>query len=97
LIARTPHTLVDPSALRDDVKLTRRQGYVLSIEDVTRGMGALGAPIRDRSGRVVAALSIADLRHTYDGEALPGLISLVSAAAARSSQALGYKGSAASA
>lgn len=96
-VARTPHTLIDASALREDVELTRRQGYVLSMEDVTLDMGALGAPIRDRDGRVVAALSIADLRHTYEGEALPRLISLVSAAASRSSQALGYKDNAASA
>jgi DNA-binding IclR family transcriptional regulator len=89
---RTPYTLIAASALREDVARSRSQGYTLSLEDATLGVAALGAPVFDRHGNVVAAISIAGLRPEYDEVHLPGLIERVRQAADATSAALGGTG-----
>jgi DNA-binding IclR family transcriptional regulator len=62
LVRRTEHTLVEPSELLRDLAETRRRGYSISDEDVTVGIGAVGAPILDADRVAVAALSYGGLR-----------------------------------
>lgn len=53
------NSLATESALREDMKLVREQGYALSNEDVTIGVGSIGVPIFEPAGEhVIAALSI---------------------------------------
>ncbi|MEJ7635744.1 IclR family transcriptional regulator [Aeromicrobium sp.] len=59
----TPFTLADAEALEADMATTRERGYALSDQDVTIGVGAIGVPVRDSDGTVLAALSVAGLRH----------------------------------
>jgi DNA-binding IclR family transcriptional regulator len=60
--AYTGRTLTTAAQLREDIALTRKQGYVVSDGDVTNGIGALGAPLFWTTGRVFAgALSISGL------------------------------------
>jgi DNA-binding IclR family transcriptional regulator len=61
LSRRTEHSIVDPSDLRADLAETRRRGYSISDEDVTPGVGAIGAPLFGADGRAVAALSFGGL------------------------------------
>jgi DNA-binding IclR family transcriptional regulator len=62
LSRRTEHSLVDATELRADLAETRRRGYSISDEDVTHGVGAIGAPIMGPDGRAVAGLSVGGLR-----------------------------------
>ena len=62
LTGRTPHSIVDQATLLADLAETRRRGHSVSDEDVTAGIGAIGAPIFGRDGRAIAALSIGGLR-----------------------------------
>jgi DNA-binding IclR family transcriptional regulator len=62
LSSRTEHSLVNPSDLRSDLADTRRRGYSISDEDVTAGIGAIGAPILGPDGVAVAALSFGGLQ-----------------------------------
>jgi DNA-binding IclR family transcriptional regulator len=62
LTRRTNNSLVDPADLLDDLTETRRRGYSISDEDVTAGIGAIGAPILGSDGVAVAALSFGGLR-----------------------------------
>jgi DNA-binding IclR family transcriptional regulator len=62
LIRRTEHTLVDPEDLKADLAETRRLGYSISDQDVTYGIGAIGAPILGVEGRALAGLSVGGLR-----------------------------------
>ncbi|HET9873953.1 MAG TPA: IclR family transcriptional regulator [Propionibacteriaceae bacterium] len=57
----TEHTLSTARELRADVEATRSRGYSVSDEDVTLGIGALGAPITNRGGALLGALSLAGL------------------------------------
>jgi len=62
LTRRTNNSLVDSADLLDDLMETRRRGYSISDEDVTAGIGAIGAPILGPDGVAVAALSFGGLR-----------------------------------
>jgi DNA-binding IclR family transcriptional regulator len=62
LSSRTEHSFVNPADLRSDLAETRRRGYSISDEDVTAGIGAIGAPIFGANGVAIAALSFGGLR-----------------------------------
>jgi DNA-binding IclR family transcriptional regulator len=55
----TRRTLTTPSALRTELERIRRRGYAVDDEEAEEGLRCIGAPIRDYTGNVVAALSIA--------------------------------------
>ena len=55
-------TLTTVAKLRRDIATTRDRGYAISDEDVTEGIGALGAPVRTtRAGTFAGVLSVAGL------------------------------------
>ncbi|MFG2370913.1 IclR family transcriptional regulator C-terminal domain-containing protein [Streptomyces sp. NPDC048504] len=57
LRALTPRTLTDPAALAAALETVRSQGYALVDEELEAGLRSIAVPIRDRTGRVVAALN----------------------------------------
>jgi IclR family pca regulon transcriptional regulator len=54
----TGRTLNTASALRTELAKVRGQGYALVDQELEEGLRAVAAPIRDRTGRVVASLNI---------------------------------------
>ena len=58
LTARTPHTETDPQRLKGLIAQVRRQGWSLVSQELEEGLVSMSAPIRDRSGRAIAALNI---------------------------------------
>jgi DNA-binding IclR family transcriptional regulator len=58
LKAYTVKTITDPAALWQNVESALRQGYALDNEEAEQGVGCIGVPIRDRSGRMIAGISI---------------------------------------
>jgi IclR family transcriptional regulator, pca regulon regulatory protein len=57
-IARTARTVTDMAALEQIIGKVRQQGWCLVNQELEEGLVSLAAPIRDRSGRVIAALNI---------------------------------------
>ncbi|WP_279551987.1 IclR family transcriptional regulator C-terminal domain-containing protein [Streptomyces sp. DH24] len=55
----TPHTMTDPAALTDALDAAREQGYALVNEELEEGLRSIAVPVRDRTGRVVAAVNVA--------------------------------------
>lgn len=53
----TPQTTSDPTALRDVLHQVRTQGWSVVSEELELGLLSAAAPVRDRSGNVVAALA----------------------------------------
>jgi DNA-binding IclR family transcriptional regulator len=87
--AYTAKTIRSRTALRTSLEEARRVGYVISDEDVTLGIAAIGAPIFDREGRVCAALSMSCTRpHIMNG--LDGLLRKLMAGADDVSRELGW-------
>ncbi len=88
----TTHTISTPTAILDDVHLTRSQGYVVSNEDVSPGIGAIGSPVRDFTRQVVASISVSGIAASYTPERIAALGAVVHAAARRVSQEMGFNG-----
>jgi IclR family acetate operon transcriptional repressor len=59
LVKFTEHTLVELSELQAEMGLIHEQGYATGLEELEIGLNAIAAPIRDHTGRVIAALSTA--------------------------------------
>jgi IclR family transcriptional regulator, pca regulon regulatory protein len=55
----TPRTLTGPSALASTLREVRAQGYALVDEELEEGLRSIAVPVRDRTGRVVAAANVA--------------------------------------
>lgn len=58
LTARTERTITSVDALAERLAETARLGYAIVDEELEDGVRSLAVPIRDRAGRVVAALNI---------------------------------------
>ncbi len=59
LAALTPKTIIDVGQLMADLAQVRARGYALDDEETEIGLRAIAAPIRDHTGEVVAAISVA--------------------------------------
>jgi DNA-binding IclR family transcriptional regulator len=60
LIALTPHTITTTTGLRAELKKVRLAGYAVDDREHQANMRCIAVPVRDRDGRVVAALSASD-------------------------------------
>jgi IclR family transcriptional regulator, KDG regulon repressor len=58
LIPFTPHTIVDPHVLREELEHIRDVGVAYDREEALVGLSCVAAPIYDFTGEVIAALSI---------------------------------------
>ncbi|XVQ84429.1 IclR family transcriptional regulator [Microbispora siamensis] len=54
----TPHTTTSPVALRTALDRVRTQGWAMVDQELEEGLRSIAAPIRDRVGRVVAAVNV---------------------------------------
>ncbi|MBA2384424.1 MAG: IclR family transcriptional regulator [Actinobacteria bacterium] len=59
LVARGPNTITDRAALRAEMERIRTAGVAVNNEELAYGLRSIAAPIRSRSGEVVAALNLA--------------------------------------
>jgi IclR family transcriptional regulator, pca regulon regulatory protein len=55
----TPRTITDPSVLAAELEEVRTRGYALADEELEEGLRSIAVPVRDRTGRVVAAVNVA--------------------------------------
>jgi IclR family acetate operon transcriptional repressor len=55
----TEYTITDPQELREELSVIKERGYATGFEELEIGLNAVGAPIRDHTGKVIAAVSTA--------------------------------------
>lgn len=55
---RTQHTITDPAALRTEIMNVQRNGYAIVDQELEVGLRSIAVPIRNKSGRVLAAMNI---------------------------------------
>ena len=89
LPAITPYTLHTLEQIILDVHQTRERGYVLSANDVTIGISALGAPIYDHAGKVIASISLSGLSNRFEDEHIDEFATILMATASRLSSQIG--------
>ncbi|WP_353171891.1 IclR family transcriptional regulator domain-containing protein [Paracandidimonas soli] len=95
LLARTPHTLTDRAALREEILRVRQQGWALINEELEEGLISLAAPIRSRSGHVVAAINVSMHKSRQSAEGmqqhiLPKLLATARQISERISHSAGF-------
>jgi IclR family pca regulon transcriptional regulator len=54
----SPRTVTAPDVLRAELAKVRRQGWALVDQELEEGLRSVGAPIRDRAGKTVAAVNL---------------------------------------
>ncbi|QVQ51859.1 IclR family transcriptional regulator [Spiractinospora alimapuensis] len=87
---RTERTIVDPAALREELRRCQTRGYSVDIAENEEGINGVGAPIIDYRGAVVGAISVAGpaSRLTEDDVARVG--AMVAEATTELSHTLGF-------
>jgi IclR family acetate operon transcriptional repressor len=58
LTAFTPHTISDIDRLKEELRLTRRNGFAMDREEFQLGVVCIGAAIRDHAGAVVGSIGV---------------------------------------
>ncbi|GAB3291197.1 IclR family transcriptional regulator domain-containing protein [Parasphingorhabdus pacifica] len=70
-----PHTVATAEDLRRELELIRQQGWALVDQELEAGLRSVAAPIRDRSGAVVASANISShATRTSSEQARTGLL-----------------------
>jgi DNA-binding IclR family transcriptional regulator len=86
----TPHTIINPAALRKEIDLVRKQGWAVAPNETVIGMNALAAPVFDASGSLVLTITITDSIQFLRDQPSKDQIRETVAAAKRLSALLGY-------
>jgi DNA-binding IclR family transcriptional regulator len=86
----TINTITDPAALVEELASVRAKGYAVDDEEIEVGLRCVAAPIRDHSGHVVAAISVAAPVQRMTKKNIQSTVPGVVAAAEAISRRLGY-------
>jgi IclR family KDG regulon transcriptional repressor len=86
----TVNTITDPEALRAELVSIRARGFAIDDEEIEVGLRCVAAPIRDHSGQVVAAISVAAPVQRMSKKQVQATIPSVVSAAENISRRLGY-------
>lgn len=80
-VALTAHTITDPQALAHELARIGRQDYATDDEEIAQGLACAAVPIRNPSGRVLAAISVSQALTAPSIVARPLLIPMLRAVA----------------
>jgi DNA-binding IclR family transcriptional regulator len=89
LESRTPNTITSRDALQHCLAEVRARGYAEDREELEAGLRCVAAPIFDRTGTVVASISLSGPASRINDETLPGIATEVHRTAAQISTRLG--------
>lgn len=85
----TPETTTSRTRLMRELRQVRMQGYAISAGEFLYGVVAVGAPVFDASGQVVAAISASGSNRNFTGRRLQRVTELVVHCAADISARIG--------
>ncbi|MEU5237472.1 IclR family transcriptional regulator [Streptomyces lydicus] len=92
LAAMTHDSITDPEALRSALAVVRERGIAVEHRESNPDVSCVAAPVRDGTGRVVAALSISVPMIRWNEEREAELAELAAKGASDLSVRLGYRG-----
>ena len=90
LLRLTEKTIVDPQTLREELIKIRELGYAISNGEWILDASGIAAPIFDRNGAVVAALTISGPTQRFTEEVVAGYIEYLTRVARNISMGLGF-------
>jgi DNA-binding IclR family transcriptional regulator len=83
-------TITTLAELREELVRVKNQGYATAVGELEDGYSAVGAPVRDHEGQVVAAVSLGGPSVRLSQDRLKAMLPLVLEATEGISQQLGY-------
>jgi DNA-binding IclR family transcriptional regulator len=86
----TEHTLTDLDRLEEQFALIRERGYSVDDEEYTLGVRCVAVPVRDHTGRAVAAMSVSVPTIRFDQARADEALARLTTAATDLSAALGW-------
>lgn len=89
LLARTTETLTDPDELRAARDRARADGFVLSVDEVDRGVSGIAVPVLDPAGQILGAVAIANTSSAWSPADRAARAEAMKAAAAGMAEAMG--------
>lgn len=88
----TPHTIVDPGLLWDDLMRIRDRGYSVANRELTMDLVSLGAPVLDGDHTVAAAVNVSLRWEDAEGDGFQQMLNALMELGAELSAALGHTG-----
>ncbi len=93
LRANGPRSITSEAALRAVLLQVRTDGFVVSVEERTKAVTSIGAPVFGRSGQCIAAVSVVGPTLQLVGDDLDRYVRMVRQCALRIGRAMGFTGS----
>lgn len=90
---RTKKSITAADRFETELDRIKKVGYATAVEELEAGFVAVGAPVFDHTGSVVAAISLGGPKARFMHERIHELAPLVKAAAARISARMGFRDS----
>jgi IclR family KDG regulon transcriptional repressor len=90
LVSYTDNTITSPDELRKQLEMIRNQGYAVDNEEMEVGVRAVSAPIYNRQGAVIAAVSIPSPTSRMTLDRIPKTVSTLTEATRAISRRMGY-------
>jgi DNA-binding IclR family transcriptional regulator len=87
---RGPNSVTNPDQLKDQLLLIKEQGYSICINEWDEDSVSIAAPVRDYTGDVVAAISVAGTRARIDDKIIDSFTATIIKAANEVSIQLGF-------
>jgi DNA-binding IclR family transcriptional regulator len=88
----TPHTLTAKAKLEKNLAEARERGYAATLEELEIGLHAMAAPVRDRDGEVIAAISASGPSYRFTEQRMHELAPVLLKGAEEISHRMGYLG-----
>ncbi|MFJ3669480.1 IclR family transcriptional regulator [Streptomyces sp. NPDC090106] len=92
LSKETPRTITAKTKLERNLADAREHGYAFTLEELEIGLHAMAAPVRDRDGAVIAALSASGPSYRFTEERLHEMAPVLVKGAEEISIRMGYLG-----
>lgn len=89
--AYTEHTIVNPLKFHLELKKIRKQGYAISIEEVTLNNYSLAVPVRNKNGIIVCAIVVVGPLSRINKGKTNKFIDILKQAALDASERLGFE------
>jgi DNA-binding IclR family transcriptional regulator len=85
------HTITKMDALKKEIAKIHRQGYAIDNEECEEGVQCIAVPVRDYTGKVVAALSISAPVTRMTSQKMDEIIKFLKEISVKASQELGWE------
>ncbi len=89
--ALTPRTETATHRLDEQLARVREAGYAMAVEEYEMGLNAVAAPVFDRSGQVIAAVSVSGPSYRLDEPRIRQLVAPLLAGTAEISRRMGHR------